>query len=187
MGRYRNTDPVLTNYLNRLGIEKLKLDYLSYPQRALWDKIGVRTMVMETDPSGNFLTQGYEYMSGRDWARLGNLYLNDGVAPGGERLLPENYNDFVSTLAPAWVADERLVYGGFFWINGDGAWPIPKEAYSMNGAGGQQVWIIPSHDLVVVRIGNFRGSRHVRASLSKALEILMASVPQASGKATTGN
>ena len=187
VGRYRNTDPVLTNYLNRLGIEKLKLDYLSYPQRALWDKIGVRTMVMETDPSGNFLTQGYEYMSGRDWARLGNLYLNDGVAPGGERVLPENYNDFVSTLAPAWVADERPVYGGFFWINGDGAWPIPKEAYSMNGAGGQQVWIIPSHDLVVVRIGNFRGSRHVRPTLSKALEILVASVPQSSGKATTGN
>ena len=186
VGRYRNTDPVLTNYLNKLGVASLKLDYLSYPQRALWDKIGVRTMVMETDPFGNFLTQGYEYMSGRDWARLGNLYLNDGVAPGGERILPENYNDFVSTLAPAWVADERPVYGGFFWINGDGAWPIPKEAYSMNGAGGQQVWIIPSHDLVVVRIGNFRGSRHVRSTLGKALEILVASVPKAAGRATTG-
>jgi CubicO group peptidase (beta-lactamase class C family) len=178
VGRYRNTDPVLTNYLNRLGSEKLKVDYLSYPQRHLWDKIGVRTMVMETDPFGNFLTQGYEYMSGRDWARLGNLYLNDGVTPGGERILPENYNDFVSTLAPAWVADERPVYGGFFWINGDGAWPIPKEAYSMNGAGGQQVWIIPSHDLVVVRIGNFKGQRSVRPTLSKALEILMTAVPK---------
>ena len=43
----------------------------------------------------------------------------------------------MSTLAPAWVADGRPVYGGFFWINGDGAWPIPKEAYSMNGAGQQ--------------------------------------------------
>jgi CubicO group peptidase (beta-lactamase class C family) len=187
VGRYRNTDPVLTNYLNKLGIATLKLDYHSYPQRQLWDKIGVRTMVMETDPFGNFLTQGYEYMSGRDWARLGNLYLNDGVAPGGERILPENYDDFVSTLAPAWVADERPVYGGFFWINGDGAWPIPKEAYSMNGAGGQQVWIIPSHDLVVVRIGNFRGSRHVRSTLGKALEILVASVPKSAGRATTGN
>lgn len=187
VGRYRNTDPVLTNYLNKLGIAKLKLDYHSYPQRALWDKIGVRTMIMETDPFGNFLTQGYEYMSGRDWARLGNLYLNDGVAPGGERLLPEDYNDFVSTLAPAWVADERPVYGGFFWINGDGAWPIPKEAYSMNGAGGQQVWIIPSHDLVVVRIGNFKGSRHVRSTLGKALEILVASVPKRGDVRTTGN
>ena len=37
---------------------------------------------METDPYGNFLTQGYELMSGRDWARLGNLYLQDGVGTG---------------------------------------------------------------------------------------------------------
>ncbi len=177
VGRYRNTDPVLTNYMNRLGAAQLKLDYLSYPQRHLWDKIGVRTMVMETDPFGNFLTQGYEFMSGRDWARLGNLYLNDGVTPGGERILPEYYNDFVSTLAPAWVKDERPVYGGLFWINGDGAWPIPKEAYSMNGAGGQQVWMIPSHDLVVVRIGNFKGQRGLRPTLGKALEILLTAVP----------
>jgi hypothetical protein len=48
----------------------------------------------------------------------------------------------------------------------------------MNGAGGQQVWIIPSHDLVVVRIGNFRGSRHVRSTLGKALEVLMGAVPK---------
>ena len=178
IGRYRNTDPVLTNYLNRLGIEKLKLDYHSYPQRQLWDKIGVRTMTMETDPFGNFLTQGYEYMSGRDWTRLGQLYMNNGVTPGGERILPDGYATFVSTLAPAWVADERPVYGAFFWINGDGAWPIPKEAYSMNGAGGQVVWMIPSHDLVVVRIGNFKGSRQMRPTLAKALEILMEAVPK---------
>lgn len=178
VGRYRNTDPVLINYLNRLGAEKLKEDYLSYPQRNLWDKIGVRTMVMETDSFGNFLTQGYEFMSGRDWARLGNLYLNDGVTPGGERILPEYYNDFVSTLAPAWVADGRPVYGGMFWINGDGAWPIPKESYGMMGAGGQFVWIIPSHDLVVVRMGNYRGQPHVRPTLDKALELLMTAVPK---------
>ncbi|MEZ5293165.1 MAG: serine hydrolase, partial [Vicinamibacterales bacterium] len=178
VGRYRNTDPVLTNYLNRLGIEKLKLDYLSYPQRQLWDKIGVRSMVMETDPYGNFLTQGYELMSGRDWARLGNLYLNDGVAPGGERVLPEGYAKFVSTLAPAWLADERPIYGGFFWINGDGARPIPKESYSMQGAGGQSVWIIPSHDLVVVRIGNYKGQRQAGPTLDKALSMLMEAVPE---------
>ena len=53
-------------------------------------------MVMETDPYGNFLTQGYEYMSGRDWARLGNLYLQDGMW-NGQRILPEGYVKFVST------------------------------------------------------------------------------------------
>jgi len=48
----------------------------------------------------------------------------------------------------------------------------------MNGVGGQQVWIIPSHDLVVVRIGNYKGSSYVRPTLGKALEILMTAVPK---------
>ena len=81
---------MLINYLVRLAVEKRGEEYLSFPQRALFDKIGIRTMVMETDPFGNFLTQGYEFMSGRDWARLGNLYLQDGVW-NGERILPEGY------------------------------------------------------------------------------------------------
>jgi hypothetical protein len=61
---------VLINYLIRLAVEKRGQDYLSFPQRALFDKIGIRTMVIETDPFGNFLAQGYDLGSGRDWARL---------------------------------------------------------------------------------------------------------------------
>src|SRR6266550_1704157 len=106
VGRYHNTDPVLVNYLVRLAVEKRGEEYLSFPRRALFDKIGVRSMVMETDPYGNFLAQGYELASARDWARLGNLYLQDGVW-NGERILPEGYVQFVSTLAPAWEADKR--------------------------------------------------------------------------------
>ena len=88
----------------------------------------MRDMVLETDPYGNFLLQGYEFGSARDWARLGNLYLQDGVW-NGVRMLPDDYVDFVSTLAPAWTADGRPIYGGFFWINGNATFPIPKEAY----------------------------------------------------------
>ncbi|MBL8209191.1 MAG: serine hydrolase [Bryobacterales bacterium] len=176
VGRYRNTDPVLANYLVRLGVEKRREEYLSFPQRALFDKIGIRTMVMETDPYGNFLTQGYEFASGRDWARLGNLYLQDGVW-NGERILPEGFVKFVSTLAPAWKADERPIYGGFFWLNGEGTFPVPKEAYYMAGAGGQTTLIVPSHDLVVVRLGHFKGSAVGGASFRKSLALLMAAVP----------
>jgi CubicO group peptidase (beta-lactamase class C family) len=176
VGRYRNTDPVLTNYLIRLAVEKRGEEYLSFPQRNLFDKIGVRSMVMETDPYGNFLTQGYELMSGRDWARLGNLYLQDGVW-NGERILPEGFTGFVSTLAPAWAADHRPVYGGFFWINGDNAFPVPKEAYYMSGAGGQTVLIVPSHDLVVVRIGHYKGEGPGGEAFRRALALLMQAVP----------
>ncbi len=177
VGRYHNTDPVLINYLVRLGVEKRKEEYLSFPQRALFDKIGIRTMVMETDPFGNFLTQGYELASGRDWARLGNLYLQDGVW-NGERILPEGYAKFVSTLAPAWEADLRPIYGGFFWINGDGTFPVPRDAYYMSGAGGQTTLIIPSHDLVVVRMGHFKGAVPGGASFRRALSLLMEAVPR---------
>jgi CubicO group peptidase (beta-lactamase class C family) len=177
VGRYRNTDPVLINYLIRLAVEKRGEDYLSFPQRALFDKIGIRTMVIETDPYGNLLAQGADFMSGRDWARLGNLYLQDGVW-NGERILPEGYTKFVSTLAPAWEADKRPVYGGFFWINGDGTLPVPKEAYYMSGAGGQTTLIIPSHDLVVVRLGHYKGSTVGSTGFKKALALLMEAVPR---------
>ncbi len=177
VGRYRNCDPVLTNYLVRLGVEGRGQDYLSFPQRALFDKIGIRHMVMETDPYGNYLLQGYEFGTARDWARLGNLYLNDGVWHD-ERLLPAGFVDFVSHLAPAWEADRRPVYGGFFWINGEGSFPIPKEAYYMAGAGGQFTIIIPSHDLVVVRLGHYKGSADGRKALDRSLALLMQAVPE---------
>ncbi|MBI5691291.1 MAG: serine hydrolase [Verrucomicrobia bacterium] len=176
VGRYRNTDPVLANYLIRLALEKRGEDYLTFPQRALFDRLGIRTMVLETDCLGNFLTQGYEFASARDWARLGNLYLQDGVW-NGERLLPEGFVKFASTLAPAWVADGRPIYGGFFWINGDGAYPVPTDAYFMAGAGGQVTMIIPSHDLVVARLGHYKGDGPGRAALKRALALLLEAVP----------
>ena len=177
VGRYHNSDPVLTNYLIRLAVEKRGENYHSFPQQAIFDKIGMRTMIMEADPYGNFLTQGYEFASARDWARLGNLYLQDGVW-NRARILPEGFVKFVSTLAEPWVKDGRPVYGGFFWINGDGAIPIPKEAYMMLGAGGQSVAIIPSNDLVVVRLGHYRGSKAGGLALNKAYALLMEAIPR---------
>ncbi len=177
VGRYRNVDPVLASYLVRLAVERRGEDYHAFPQRALFDKIGIRTAVIDTDPYGNFLGQGYEMISARDWARLANLYLQDGVW-NGERLLPEGYVAHVGTVAPAWAADGRPVYGGgFFWVNGDGARPIPRNAYSMQGAGGQSATIIPSHGLVVVRIGKYRGAGAGGRALDEAFRLLLQAVP----------
>jgi hypothetical protein len=84
----------------------------------------------------------------------------------------------VSTVAPAWQADKRPVYGGFFWVNGTGELAAPREAYYMSGAGGQTTLIVPSHDLVVVRIGHFKGSGPAEGSFNRALELLMEAVPR---------
>ncbi len=177
VGRYRNTDPVLINSLIRRAVEGRGEEYLSFPRRALFDRIGIRTMVMETDPYGNFLTQGYELASARDWARLANLYLQDGIW-NGERILPEGFVRFASTVAPAWHADGRPIYGGFFWINGDRAFPVPEDAYYMAGAGGQTSLIVPSHELVVARLGHYRGAAAADGALHRALALLMQAVPE---------
>ena len=177
IGRYRNTDPVLASYLVRLGVEGAGMDYHSFPQQHLFDRIGVRDGLIETDPYGNFLGQGLAFMPARDWARLGNLYLQDGIWDG-ERVLPEGYAAYASEVAPAWDADGRRIYGGaFFWVNGEGGLGIPDTAYRMLGAGGQSTTIIPTHGLVVVRLGKYTGAGEGGDALEEAFRLLMEAVP----------
>jgi CubicO group peptidase (beta-lactamase class C family) len=175
VGRYRNCDPLTIGYLVKQAVSRRGEEYLTWPQRRLFDRIGIRRQVLETDPYGNFLLTGYDYGTPRNWARLGLLYLQDGMWQG-QRILPEGWTTFVRTPAPAW---KEPVYGGLFWINGDGGWNIPRDAYLMAGAGGQNTFIIPSHQLVVVRMGHFRGAAAGRKTLNQAFTHLMAAVPAA--------
>lgn len=180
VGRYRNGDPLLANYLVRLAIEARGDNYHAFPQHHLFDRIGVRNATLETDPYGNFLLNGYEFISARDWARLGNLYLQDGII-SGSRILPEGWSDFVSTPGTGWVADGRPIYGGFFWLNCGSPrthMALPEDAYFMAGAGGQKTIIVPSRDLVIVRIGHYSGALDSEKSLEKMLEVLMELVPE---------
>jgi CubicO group peptidase (beta-lactamase class C family) len=177
VGRYRNTDPVLASYLVRLAVERRGEDYHAFPQRALFDRIGIRNAVIMTDPYGNFLGQGLAFMAARDWARLGNLYLQDGVW-NGERVLPEGFVSYSATVAPAWVADGRPIYGGgFLWVNGDGGWPLPESAYAFLGAGGQSTTVVPTHGLVIVRLGKYVGAAAGDRARRRMMEMLMEAVP----------
>ena len=186
VGRYRNCDPILINHLVRLAVEGRGENYHQFPQQNLFDRIGVRRFVAETDPYGNFLLNGYGFGAGRTWARLGQLYLDDGVSPTGEQVLPEGYAEFVSTPAPSWVADGRPIYGGFFWVNnpprgGERRYPaLPESAFSMEGAGGQSTIIVPSHEMVVVRLGLYEGSfgGYAYEALKNALALLVEAIPE---------
>ena len=176
VGRYRNCDPVLTNYMVRLAVEGRGDEYHQFPQQHLFDKIGIRNIVFQTDPYGNILLQGSSLGPARDWARLGNLYLNDGVA-NGERVLPEGYADFVSTLAPAWVADGRPIYGAFFWLSGADYGLEPGDVYGMLGAGGQIVDIVPLKQLVIARLGHYAGAPVWGEARRRGMQLLMEAVP----------
>lgn len=148
--RYRNSDPLALMEIARRIVQERGEDWLSFPQRELFDKIGARSFVLETDAWGNFIITGFDFGGARDWARLGLLYLNDGVWQG-QRLLPTNWSEFVSTPAPG---DASRGYGGLFWLNKGGARPrLPQDAYWMAGHMGQTVMIIPSREFVMVRMG----------------------------------
>jgi CubicO group peptidase (beta-lactamase class C family) len=172
VGRYRNCDPMTLGFLVRQAVEARGEEYLTYPQRALFDRIGIRRQVLETDPWGNFLISGYDYGTARNWARLGLLYLQDGMW-NGQRLLPAGWARFVSTPAPAW---KRKEYGGQFWVNAEGQWSLPRDAYFMSGAGGQHTFVVPSHELVVVRMGHQRGAAVGTTLLNQALAAIVAAI-----------
>jgi CubicO group peptidase (beta-lactamase class C family) len=178
VGRYRNSDPMALGFLVQQAVRQKGEEYLTWPQRALFDRIGIRRQVLETDPWGNFLLSGHDYGTARNWARLGLLYLRDGVW-NGQRLLPDGWTTFVSTPAPAW---RRKEYGGQFWVNGEGQWNLPRDAYWMAGAGGQNTFVVPSHDLVVVRMGHQRGSSVGSKLLNQSLAALVAAIESARAK-----
>ncbi len=148
--RYRNSDPLSLMHIARQAVGGSNEDFLAFPQRQLFDRIGMRSMVMETDAWGNFIASGYDYGSTRDWARFGLLHLWDGVWEG-ERILPEGWTEFVSTPAPG---DPSNGYGGLFWLNRGGAADrMPPDTYWAAGFMGQQTIVIPSRDMVIVRHG----------------------------------
>jgi CubicO group peptidase (beta-lactamase class C family) len=173
VGRYRNCDPLtLGAIVKRTVAERLGANYLQWPQAALFDRIGIRRQVLETDWYGNFLLTGFDYGTARNWARLGLLYLQDGVWQG-DRLLPEGWSRFVSTPAPGWTEPQ---YGGQFWLNRTREFELPEEAYFMAGYGEQRVFVVPSADLVVVRMGHRSDTDAPREATNAMLRQLMKAV-----------
>jgi CubicO group peptidase (beta-lactamase class C family) len=145
VNRYRNCDMLAVGGIVRKVVEKeYDVDYLAFPQRALFDRIGVRNFIAEPDPYGNFLFNGHDYVTTRDWARFGLLYQQDGVF-NGERILAEGWADFVSTPSAA-----NPGYGAFFWLATE-EHKRPRDAYWASGAEGQQIVVLPSHGVVIAR------------------------------------
>lgn len=131
--------------------------YLTFPRRALFDRIGMLSATLETDAAGTFVGSSYMYATARDWARFGTLYLQDGVW-NGERILPEGWVAYTTSPAPA---DDQGRYGAHFWLRVPDEYAgtdphLPAQTFHAAGHEAQFVTIVPSHELVVVRLGHTR-------------------------------
>ena len=131
--------------------------FSSWFSRELSDPIGINALI-EFDASENYLGGSLVWASARDFAKFGYLYLRDGVWDG-ERLLPEGWVDF-SRSHPQ--GPKENVYGAGFWLTTGGAEPVPSyqrrdappwDSFAAEGHEGQTIFIVPSRDLVIVRLG----------------------------------
>ncbi len=128
-----------------------------FARARLFDSLAMTTAFCEPDASGSFTASSFCFASARDWARFGQLHLQDGLW-GGRRILPEGWVSYVTT--PTSAAPDG-VFGAHWWLNaGDPrqperrTWPsLPREIYAARGHSGQYVVVVPSRQLVVVRLG----------------------------------
>jgi CubicO group peptidase (beta-lactamase class C family) len=138
-------------------------DWLSWPRRALFEPLGMRGAVFATDATGTFVGSSFVYAPARDWARFGLLYLGRGTFAGRRVLSPE----WVAASTEPAPAAPRGRYGLHWWLNrgppGDPAgrpWPaLPVDAFRADGYEGQSVTVVPSAELVVVRLGVTKTAR----------------------------
>jgi CubicO group peptidase (beta-lactamase class C family) len=138
---------IIQDYLRSvIGNDK---EYISFPRNALFNKTGMRSIIWEPDASFTFVGSSYLYATARDYARFGLLYLHNGNWLG-EQLFPDDWVNY--TTSPAKGSDGK--YGAMFWLNRSGQFPgIPADLFYCDGYDGQNIFIIPSKRLVIVRTG----------------------------------
>jgi len=130
-------------------------DVQRFTRERLLQPLGLASMVIETDASGAQVGSSFSYATARDWARLGQFWLQDGVWEG-QRLLPEGWIGWSTTPSAAAPHGE---YGAQFWLNAgrngqDRPFPaLPENMFYASGFNGQIVAVFPTQRVVVARLG----------------------------------
>lgn len=148
-GRVFNYSSGTSTILSRVWQDKIKDGGLSFPKEALFEPLGMTSVVLETDATDTFVGSSYMYGTARDWARFGQFLLQQGVWQG-QQILPKGFANWM--FEP--VAASDGIYGkGHLWIEAPGDLPPFEDAVWLQGHDGQSIGIFPSHDMVVVRLG----------------------------------
>ncbi|MEL6869135.1 MAG: serine hydrolase [Pseudomonadota bacterium] len=147
---YENYDTLLAVLAMKQALGSQEA-YEQFPRKALLDRIGMHNTLLSMDRFGDFILSSQVYTNARDLARFGLLYLQDGIWQG-ERLISQQWIDFVRTPAPS-AKVRGNDYGGQFWLVPDRRTDVPKDAYATAGNRGQYVVIVPSYNVVIVRRG----------------------------------
>ncbi len=164
-GKRFNYSSGSTNILSRIIRQTVgKEDYYQFPYKELLHKIGMNDTVLEVDAGGTFVGSSYCFGTARDWARFGLLFLHDGLHTQ-ERVLPENWVKFTRTATTAKSKKKQDIYGAHWWLNTTehshykNLTLIPDDCFTAKGYEGQYIWVIPSKNLVIVRLALEKGNK----------------------------
>lgn len=139
-----------TNLISLALRERLGEQYHSAPAHLLFAPLGMDSALFEADASGTLVGSSYLWATAQDWARFGLLFAREGEW-GARRLLPEGWSQWTRQPSPA-----SRVYGAHWWL-ADATDPesqrLPGDFFQATGHGGQRLSVIPSEDLVIVRLG----------------------------------
>ncbi len=177
---YANNDTLIAMRALR---EKIGNDkkYLAFPFKRVLHPLGMNHTFLETDWNGDFIMSSQVWTTARDLARLGLLYLGDGVWKG-ERILPEGWAAFVATPAtsqpPLQSADGIQIggYGAQFWLFG-ARHGLPAGTYAALGNRGQHLMIIPERNILIIRRG-FDDNGGARFDIVSFASDVLAALPE---------
>ena len=143
------TANILSNIL-RARLEAAGVSYHAFPKKELFDKIAMSSAVFEVDAAGNFIGSSYIYATPRDFAKFGQLYLQNGQWQG-EQILPKDWVEYTRQSAPGTGGK----YGSHWSLNlGQKTMPgLPEDVIHLGGNDGQMIVVIPSKNAVIVRMG----------------------------------
>jgi CubicO group peptidase (beta-lactamase class C family) len=142
--RYINAGINVLGAIIRDRIEHRGLPYHTTLYGLLADRLGMSTYQHSADCTGNLIASGSGFATLRDYAKLGVLYLQNGVWDG-ERLLPPGWVDYA--LLPTHAGNS---YAACFRSNSDRSFPdLPPDTAWASGAGDQRIFILRKHQVVV--------------------------------------
>jgi hypothetical protein len=143
--RYSNAGMNVLGAVIRRTIERRGLPYHATLYALLADRLGMSSFQYSADIAGNLIASGAAFATQRDYAKLGLLYLKDGVW-NGERLLPTGWVDWALTVNHA-----GTTYAAGFRVNDDATFPsLPRNTAWAAGAGDQRIVILRDAGMVAV-------------------------------------
>lgn len=146
-------------------------EYDDLPWRLLFDPLNIKSAVFERDLAGHFLGAAHVFLTPRDMAKIGALYLNDGIWEG-RQILPPGWVKKAQEIVPAQMLNEngaevikQGLFGRTLWLNAEipeksitrQFRSVPKETYLATGHQGQSIVIIPTQKIIISRTGRDEG------------------------------